>query len=301
MLGFIKRRAWRILPPYYCAILFSLVLICLLVGQPTGTHWDNALPVTVHTVVTHFLLIQDCFRYDFGTINHVFWSIAVEWRLYFFFPALVWAWARLGPIKATLLGILTALLLARGIFHFAQDTLHFEFLGIFSEGMLGAAIAYSDTPFFLRLRRWPWGWIVICLTVVMNAPLHLTLLYTRAGFFIIGFWLMSFLVFASDPKSWLNRWLSVRPLAFMGTFAYSIYLVHAPLLQVIWQYPFAFLQDHPVRMFCVLVFPGIPLVLAICYLFFLCCERPFLVGKRKGIQEIVAPERDLTKLNPAEP
>jgi len=300
MLAFLKRRAWRILPPYYFAILISLALIWLLIGKLTGTHWDNALPPTLHSVITHMLLINDCFAADYGTINHVFWSIAVEWRIYFFFPALVWTWARFGPIAATVLGILVAMLLSRSIYHFANNTIHFEYLGIFAEGMLGAAIAFSDAPLCLRLRRWPWGWIALALAGAIFAPLHLPLLETRVLYFIVGLCLMAFLVFASDPRVWINKVLSLRPLAFLGLFAYSIYLIHAPLVQVLWQYPFAFLQDRPVLMFCALIFPGVPFILAICYLFFLVCERPFLLGRRRSIEEIAGPPLNSQRLNPAE-
>ena len=47
--------------------------------------------------------------------------------------------------------------------------------------------------------------------------------------FFVGVWAMSLLI-ASGYKSEtrLHRALSWKPLAFLGTFAYSIYVIHAP-------------------------------------------------------------------------
>jgi peptidoglycan/LPS O-acetylase OafA/YrhL len=286
-LAFLKRRAWRILPPYYFAILLSLALIALLIGRPTGTHWDDALPVTIHSVVTHFLLVEDCFASDYGTINHVFWSIAVEARIYLFFPPLVWVWLRFGPVAAVISGLAVSFLLARLFLRLGQNSLHFEYLGIFTEGMLGAAIAFSSEASFVRARAWPWGWIVLALTVVNCLPVA----ENRLHYFITGLWFASILVLVSDPAGLLYRLLNFRPLALLGTFAYSLYLVHAPLLQVLWQYPFAPLQGRPVLMFTALIFPGVPLIMAAAYLFFIVCERPFLLGRRRAIVEVSAPAR----------
>src|ERR1041384_2109381 len=92
---FLKRRAPRIPPPYYAAVALCLVLIATIIGEPTGTLWDVPIKVDGTSIVSHLLLLQDLF----GTsrINYVFWSIAVEWHIYFLMPLLVWAWARLGP------------------------------------------------------------------------------------------------------------------------------------------------------------------------------------------------------------
>lgn len=87
---FFKRRAWRILPPYYFAMALSLLLIWLFINQKTGTHWDVSLPVTNKSILTHLILMQDALG-DYATINHAFWSISVEWRIYFLFPLLVWS------------------------------------------------------------------------------------------------------------------------------------------------------------------------------------------------------------------
>ena len=88
---------------------------------------------------------------------------------------------------------------------------------------------------------------------------------------------LALLVVSSQPHGgWFFHTLSGRFLPFIGTFAYSIYLIHAPLLQVVWQY---FL--HPLHLsnlwtFAILIGIGCPAIVGCAYLFYLICERPFV-------------------------
>ena len=103
----------------------------------------------------------------------------------------------------------------------------------------------------------------------------------RILIYVEGLLMMSFLIMTScNRNAWHHRLLGSRPLAFLGTFSYSIYLIHAPLLQVLWQYAFRPLQSHPVLMLGALVFLGLPIIGAASYGFFLLCERPFLTKRR---------------------
>ena len=60
-LQFFKRRIIRILPPYYFAVAFSLVLIWLFIGSKTNTIWDASVPVNLTDVLRHVFLIHDFF------------------------------------------------------------------------------------------------------------------------------------------------------------------------------------------------------------------------------------------------
>ncbi len=78
---FAHRRAWRILPPYWAALAFSLVMTWFVLAQPG---W----PVpTGKSVVVYGLLGQDAF--SAGSPNRAFWSIAVEAQLYLLLPLLL--------------------------------------------------------------------------------------------------------------------------------------------------------------------------------------------------------------------
>ena len=68
---------------------------------------------------------------------------------------------------------------------------------------------------------------------------------------------------------------------FVGTFAYSMYLIHAPLLQVLWQTLFVPLHARPLMLLAAYWLVGTPLIVGCAYLFFLAFERPFLNTRRK--------------------
>jgi len=279
---FLKRRAWRILPPYYFAMAFCLLLIWFFIHQKTGTIWDESLAIKRHSLLTHLLLLHDAFKpATDDSINYVFWSIAVEWRIYFFFPILVVAWRYLGPLKTTLLAFAASWLLRVFCNHVIGASLTMNYLGLFAGGMLAAAIAFPTSDSLLQWRKLPWGWITLFLSFLVVALYNVPGLESYIRDYGVGLWAMSALIMTSvDRNAWHHKILSFRPLVFTGTFAYSIYLIHSPLLQILWQYVFAPLQPYPLRMLSALMFLGIPAIIGASYLFFLLFERPF-VRKRK--------------------
>ncbi|WP_052572920.1 acyltransferase [Haloferula sp. BvORR071] len=280
-LNFLKRRAWRILPPYYFAVGLSLLLIWTLIGQKTGTHWDVSLPVKVRSLWTHLVMLHDATGEDLS-INHVLWSIAVEWRIYLLFPLPLWLWRKLGPLAATLvLTVVSYLLFGLGEWAI-HASLHAHYLGFFGMGMLAATLACSKDGAPSGMRRWPWSLITLGAAILLAAvsvaslPGGAAIPYQFRDAFA-GLASMALLITVSrDESFWLTRFLAWRPLVFIGTFAYSVYLIHAPLLQVLWQYPLASLQERPLAMFLSLATLGSALILVASYLFFLVCERPFL-------------------------
>src|SRR5262249_11710907 len=78
---FARRRAWRILPPYWGALAFSLAVAWAVIPQP------GEAPPTGKSVVVNGLLLQDIFGAP--TPNGAFWSIAVEAQLYVVFPLML--------------------------------------------------------------------------------------------------------------------------------------------------------------------------------------------------------------------
>lgn len=298
--GFLLRRARRILPPYYLAVAFSLLLIALLVGQKTGTHWDISLPVTPETLKAHLLLQQDL--YGQCKINHALWSIAVEWRIYFVFPVIVLLWRRIGgiaTISSTILIAYTLAYLAGGT-QWEPTVPHY--LALFAMGAAAAAIAVSPDARSRLLRdRLPWTAFTIALFAIIclacwrwGQPVGwpdrsmLLLLDT-----FVGMATASALIGAARPHQHdvLHRMLSWKPLATIGTFSYSLYLIHAPLLQVVWQYiahPLRFLGFGDAGELLITLGVGIPMILGISYLFFRICEQPFMSSANTKLTGLIA-------------
>jgi peptidoglycan/LPS O-acetylase OafA/YrhL len=104
---FFWRRARRILPPYYIATAVSLALIYTCIGDKTGTTWDQTIPVTRNGIAAVVLMLVDVFHR--GEINHVFWSVAVEWKIYCVFPLLLLLARRIGVLAASGLAVAAGL------------------------------------------------------------------------------------------------------------------------------------------------------------------------------------------------
>jgi peptidoglycan/LPS O-acetylase OafA/YrhL len=222
----------------------------------------------------------------------VFWSIAVEWQIYFLFPVFVWAFRRFGARPTVALAVLVgyAVRIALGSTRVARMNPHF--LGMFALGMLTAYVARSPRSDYVQVRQsrvWWWAG-ALGLTVTAALTLAWGIEASIERFYVldlpIGIAAMAALVLTQRAdRNLLGRLFSWKPLVVIGTFSYSVYLVHAPLLQVLWQYGLhpAGLGDE--AMFLVLLTAGLATVLAGAYLFFRIFEQPFM---RSGRQRVAA-------------
>jgi len=281
--SFLWRRARRILPPYYAAMALSLLLIWLFLPHKTGSSlWDQSFPVTTKSIVTHLLLVHDLLG-ETHTINPVFWSIAVEWKIYFLFPLLVWSWKRFGAPATTSFAVVTSYLLYFVCGRLFKNAFSADYIGLFTMGMLANSLAFSSHPSLERWRRLPWKPIAFLLTAVL-------LVLGRRGVPVLshfsdgiaGLWAMALLICTSvDKENTLRKMLSHKVLAFVGVFSYSIYLIHAPFLQMFKQYLLPSLGEGNFLVFSILCFVAAPCIVGISYLFFIAFERPFL--KKKAV------------------
>jgi len=292
---FFKKRARRILPPYFSAVALSLVLIFLCIGR-SETIWQASLPVTWSAIVAHVLLVQDMFNGTVFKINYVLWSISVEWRIYFLFPALVWCWRRFGaPATAGVTAAISFLLilpLSHTPLNMSDSGLSVHYIGLFSFGMLAAGMAYGHEGTLLRLRgSLPWGFIA---AVLFGGALAMNKGYFHHWYgpwqiqdLLVGLAAMSLLIALtprenSDALGWLRAGLGCKPLAWVGMFSYSLYLVHPPVIELLWTYLLRPLHLDAARALAVFSTVGLGAVVAFAYGFFLVCERPFMTSKKRA-------------------
>ena len=99
---FMRRRARRILPPYYAALGVCLLAIAVLPPLHDLSHpnalWNEALPAfTPGIIASHLLLIHNFASAWHSRIDYPMWSVATEWQIYFLFPlVLLPIWQRWG-------------------------------------------------------------------------------------------------------------------------------------------------------------------------------------------------------------
>ena len=224
---FFRGRARRILPPFFAALMLSLVLIWTVIGSRTGTAWDRGLSIDWHGYLGNLLLVQNLV----GTsqINGTFWTIGAEWQVYLFFPLLVLIWRLAGIVTATAVGIAGAV---AGVAMVDRLGDHGHvlpgaapiFLALFAMGMFGAVTAFSEEPMFVRLReRVPWVVIAVAASASIAAlDGHWGIIETIRHWpyldFLGGLATMSILISASrlrragcGPASSSGRWPSSGP------------------------------------------------------------------------------------------
>lgn len=298
---FFTRRARRILPPYYGALIFALLATALVPGMNVvGGVWDLALPAfSAGAIGSHALLLQNLYgqfvvngQY---TISPPLWTIAVEWQIYFLFPLMVVLWRRWGSawlvLGALALGVaqLALFMPTRLAYPFS----HWWFIGLFTMGMAAASVGFSANP---RERRWreraPWPLLAILFAALfLGAKLAGAgedsesvpgLLLIIAADSLVGMATASLLILlscqAQAPSpylSWLSGTLHAPVLTRIGVFSYSLYLIHAPVLAMTYLSAEA-LGLGPQAALGFTAIPGVPLAILISYLFYLVAERPFM-------------------------
>jgi peptidoglycan/LPS O-acetylase OafA/YrhL len=290
LIGYLKRRAWRILPPYYAALGLSLLLIVLVPGlqQTANVHWDVVLPAfDTDTLLSHLLLVHNLSPDWAYKINHVFWSVATEWQIYFIFAlVLLPAWQRFGPLAAVS-GAFAIGLLPHYLFDGWLDSARFWYLGLFALGMIAAEVSVSSgkLPEWLRTRI-PWATLSILLfALVVAATLSKWTIEPWLTDTIVGASTACILIFCSwqvqkSHPHLLLRFLELPWIVMMGEFSYSLYLTHAPVLALV---HIPLLNNHyssDTRLL-LLCFIATPLSVLVAYLFHRVFELPFLYVKRE--------------------
>jgi peptidoglycan/LPS O-acetylase OafA/YrhL len=279
---FFKRRYVRIAPPLYIA--FALSALLLQVANLAHPPYYADTRVTATQVIGHLTLLQNLVPGAPLPNNAVLWSITVESVIYLWFPLMVLAWRRLGAARATAAFVALAYVLYPALDRLPiLSGLTIQYLGAFALGALAADIAYAPTTTrWGGLRaRFPWfplagvlGLVVAGACAVLGWPR----VYPIIGWFDLPVAVASasLLVGASRPgASLVKRGLEFRPLAAMGAFSYSLYMLHYPLADVLCHFGLASLRRNQNLYAIVAVLVVIPLIIAISYGFYLLFERPF--------------------------
>lgn len=314
-MAFFKRRFLRIVPPYYATIILCLLLIKLVIGGNTSTLWGMTIPVTKWDIASHFLMVHDIFNSSGLRINYSLWSISVEYRIYFLFPIFIILWKKMGPIITLAISVLytifgTLLLIFINNYY---NNIGLIFSGVcpyiilFTLGMIAADISLSQSKMANKVRKFynhlSVQKILIFLIIYIAGYQSLSMLTKGVGisseyeFFIsleikdisVGIFAAIFLTICAvsikTDKSipWIFRFLNWKPLVFVGTFSYSLYLIHPPLIQLLSKYILAPFNLQTYTNTYLLILVGTPVCIAVSYLFFLLFERPFLnLGAQKS-------------------
>jgi peptidoglycan/LPS O-acetylase OafA/YrhL len=270
---FLSRRAWRILPPYWAALVFSLIVARSIVPA------SHAGPPTAESVLVYGALLQDIVSAP--TPNGAFWSIGIEAELYLLFPLLLLIRRRLGAtvlLACAVLPVVALGLLAAG-HNPVEGTngLTAHLAPIFVVGLVSAGVINARE----RIRQLPWHW----LAALAAAPV-LFLIVTKGSVWTVEhyFWIdlavgpamaMLLVAVATGRPAALLRLLSTRAVSSLGGFSYSLYLIHLPIVMVISRRIARPYLEPGLPAFWLTLLLAVPLSLIAARLFAMIFELPF--------------------------
>ncbi|MFG2970616.1 MULTISPECIES: acyltransferase family protein [unclassified Streptomyces] len=282
---FLRRRAWRILPPYWAALALSLAVSWFVVpashfGPPTGA-----------TALVYGLVAQDVFTAP--TPNGAFWSIGVEAELYLLFPLLLFLRRRRG---AVVLAVCVTLPVAAGGLLAAHanpvegdNWLAPHLAPVFAAGVIGAGIVTASD----RVRRLPWGWLA-----ALAALPVLALGIVRGSVWTVDhyFWIdlaiapamtMLLAAVATGRPAVLVRLLTARPVHRLGGFSYSLYLIHLPIVLAVIRRVAPHFVARGLPTFCFTLAVALPVSVLGAWLFAKVFETPF--KRNRSWKSLLAP------------
>jgi peptidoglycan/LPS O-acetylase OafA/YrhL len=239
----------------------------------------------LRSVLIHAVLLQDVV--GSSPPNGAFWSIAIEWQIYFVFPVLIWLARRIGPwlmLGATTAAVVVAQVVGENV-PGAGKVLDLtpQFLALFAMGLVaGRAAVLAPNP---SNRPKLVASAVALLVAALVAGLALLppdrvvdqyFTVSLIGGAFIG-WVLHVIARGDLPR--VRRLLEHRPLPFLGSFSYSTYLLHIPVLAVVQFAIVNQLTTSTVERFVLLLVIGLPAVFIVTYAFHLWFERPFITNR----------------------
>ena len=284
--AFWRRRIRRLYPPYLIALVLYLGIAAL-------TSDVKVTPAYLWDVLTHVLMIHNLDTHTVYSINGVFWTLAIEEQLYLVYFLLLFFRKKLGW-TITLLICLSARFLWLLLVNFLKNRYGVEtplseaafthwFTWALGAVSVEAAMGLVKLPSELTKLRSGILALAVALGIAYfldhfsTASLHdpvWMLMHPAWGF---GFFIIVNYMVASELK-WrrshkLPGWVGL--FAKIGVFSYSLYLIHELVLMETWRFYFLGMSDTMTGLLITT-----PLSLACAWVFFWCCERPFITASR---------------------
>jgi peptidoglycan/LPS O-acetylase OafA/YrhL len=198
---FVVARASRLFPPYWAAMFLTTVLVTIL-GAPALIPTSSAFVINL-SMLQGFMTVP--------AVDGVYWSLGVELIFYCWMWAL-WRLGLLGRIELMLLLWITLKIAASfdlGPSHLGSIALH-EFVPWFAVGVAAYRVHIGDRKWVQQIPLLGYG----LLAIGIANSLQLAAIYFATVLILIA------------AVSGHLRWLVNRPLLWLGTVSYPLYLIH---------------------------------------------------------------------------
>ena len=285
---FMARRIGRIIPPYYAALIISLLVCFTMFTYPAGMHFDFSSHPRPTDIAAHFLLIQNVF--GTGQINYSLWSIATELHIYLLFPFLV---ALLRKRFGWLIAAGIALL-AYVISYLATDSrldrAAIHFVGAFICGMGASWVTKSGHQVATRLRTfagWPFIFVgglggVVLWTKVLPFARYQEMQLPHDAVVMVA--ISALLIACVNTKSLFRTVLEWQPFVWIGERSYSLYLLHVPIQAALLKVAISTLDLSHTERLIFLLTVGFGILIGLTWIFHRVVEIPAIALSRRMSQ-----------------
>lgn len=244
LLTFYKRRAFRILPAMYVVLALAIAISALGILPSTMT----PLGAVISSLqFTNYWIILDG-REQLPAAMNALWSLNVEEHFYFLFPLLFVAFSRWLSRRQQLivLGVMLAAFLIWRVTLASEFGAGFDRLYLATDTradsiLWGCLLAIGWNPAtgrgFRGASRFAWVYFSVGVALMFAARVMPQMLSVTLGFTVEAVALMLiFTAVISAPETLFGRVLNWRPVAYLGTLSYALYLVHRPVLLLVEEY-----------------------------------------------------------------
>lgn len=230
---FMVRRIARILPPYYAALIISLIIAWAFFPSPVGIHYDFSAHPRSIDILSHVLILQNIV--GTGEINYSLWSIATELHIYAGFPLLVKVLSKRGGWFLALLGVLISFALSFLLLETRLSRAYVHLAGAFIVGVGASWVVSGDHNHnftnILRKISKPVAMGVMTLVVVWTIILPRSLYkpFILPHDFLVMIGIGAILIWCGSISGFGRKLLELKPLVWLGERSYSLYLLHVPI------------------------------------------------------------------------
>ncbi len=239
---FYKRRLWR-LQPVFITLLIATLLVTTLLYHPDdySAYVESANYAVQFRANQYFAGLETGYFAKDTSIMPLLhtWSLSIEWQWYLILPFVLWNIHKITKSEKWLFWLFPLALVMIFIpFYFIADRdnphYYYSFLSRVFEMLIGSCLVTIGSKGTEKIHPCVKALVgVICLSFIIYAGMNGKVIKNYPNWWAIGVCLSaaSLIYIGSDNSTnIISRFLSLKPLVWIGMISYSLYIWHWPVL-----------------------------------------------------------------------
>ncbi len=236
---FYLRRIKRILPVFYVVVIVTLI-IGLYISTPISFYGIGNSAISALFFMSNLYFARNPGGYfessDTYPLLHT-WSLSVEEQYYLLWPAILMLFLKFGLKQKRILSITSIFIfLFFVIAEFLSVSDKFSAWSYYllptraGELLIGSFLAFLHTEYDTDKLKFTNLSSILGVTLIILSLIYVNKYCVFPG--INAFWSTfgAGLIIYSNPKNFINKFLALKPMVFIGLISYSLYLWHWPVL-----------------------------------------------------------------------